>query len=122
LIQMQTPFGLQPSQHAIRIGEGGRIPFEVAPVLRAHPEAVEMGDVRRDVALMHAVHVGIEHGDLLDGQWVPDGRKDTLHARFVVGADGANPFVRRALNISTDDLGFSFDWIVVDVIPHAQRA
>lgn len=67
------------------------------------------------------VHVGIEHGDFRDGQWVPDGGKDALHARFVVGADGANSFVRRALGVSMHDLGFSFDWLVVDVIPHTKR-
>jgi len=67
------------------------------------------------------VHVGIEHGDLRDGQWVPDGQKDTLHARFVVGADGGNSFVRRALGVSMHDLGFSFDWLVVDLVPHTER-
>jgi 2-polyprenyl-6-methoxyphenol hydroxylase-like FAD-dependent oxidoreductase len=42
-------------------------------------------------------------------------------ARYVVGCDGANSFVRQHLAATVTDLGFFFDWLIVDVIPHQQR-
>jgi flavoprotein hydroxylase len=41
----------------------------------------------------------------------------TLRAAYVVGCDGANSFVRSRMNTSMTDLGFQFDWLVIDIIP-----
>jgi 2-polyprenyl-6-methoxyphenol hydroxylase-like FAD-dependent oxidoreductase len=41
----------------------------------------------------------------------------TVHARYVIGADGANSIVRETLGISRKDLGFQEQWLVVDVVP-----
>ncbi len=46
-----------------------------------------------------------------------DGPTRTLRARFVVGADGANSFVREALGIENEDKGYFFDWLILDMIP-----
>ncbi len=46
---------MQPGEHAFGIGEHGRVPLEIGPVEFAHPEAVEVEDAERDVALGHAV-------------------------------------------------------------------
>ena len=46
----------------------------------------------------------------------------TVRARYAVGCDGANSRVRDILGTPVSDLGFAFDWLVVDVIPHAPRA
>ncbi|HTY16636.1 MAG TPA: bifunctional 3-(3-hydroxy-phenyl)propionate/3-hydroxycinnamic acid hydroxylase, partial [Myxococcota bacterium] len=40
---------------------------------------------------------------------------------FVVGCDGANSFVRQHLGATVTDLGFFFDWLIVDVIPREPR-
>jgi 2-polyprenyl-6-methoxyphenol hydroxylase-like FAD-dependent oxidoreductase len=50
----------------------------------------------------------------------PSSETDTIRARYVVAADGANSFVRDALGIGWDDLGFSETWMVCDVRPHDQ--
>ncbi|MEU6083624.1 bifunctional 3-(3-hydroxy-phenyl)propionate/3-hydroxycinnamic acid hydroxylase [Streptomyces sp. NPDC047108] len=42
----------------------------------------------------------------------------TITAQYVVGCDGASSFVRSRMNTSMTDLGFFFDWLVLDVIPH----
>ena len=42
-------------------------------------------------------------------------------AGYVIGADGARSTVRELLGISQTDLGFEYDWLVVDVIPHEKR-
>jgi 3-(3-hydroxy-phenyl)propionate hydroxylase len=39
-----------------------------------------------------------------------------VQASYAIGADGANSFVRGALGIEVDDLGFREDWLVVDLI------
>lgn len=67
------------------------------------------------------VQIEMERGEMRDGQWSATAERRTVRARWVVGADGANSFVRRALGIEMNDLGFAFDWLVVDVKPHIQR-
>lgn len=40
-----------------------------------------------------------------------------LRARYVLGADGAQSTVRTRLEIPWHDLGYFYDWLVVDVLP-----
>lgn len=54
-----------------------------------------------------------------DGQtWTPNGSTTTVRARYVIGADGANSFVRKAAGITWDDFGFSETLSIVDVRLH----
>ena len=50
------------------------------------------------------------------------GKATEGRARWVVGADGARSAVRRELGVGQTDLGFAYDWLVVDVAPHEERA
>lgn len=45
------------------------------------------------------------------------GEERDERARYVLAADGANSAVRRSLDIGWRDLGYFFDWLVVDVLP-----
>src|SRR5215472_2641684 len=44
-----------------------------------------------------------------------DGAARAVAARYLVGCDGANSFVRRALGVGHEDLAFDEWWMVVDV-------
>lgn len=41
-----------------------------------------------------------------------------VRARYVVGCDGANSAVRELTGLTTTDVGFPFDWLIVDMIPN----
>lgn len=49
------------------------------------------------------------------------GEECDVEARWVVGCDGANSFVRRAMRVPIEEAG-EFDWLIVDVITRAPRA
>jgi 2-polyprenyl-6-methoxyphenol hydroxylase-like FAD-dependent oxidoreductase len=51
----------------------------------------------------------------------PDGDRSEIRARYVVGCDGANSFVRSRIGVTATDLGFFFDWLIVDVVPREAR-
>lgn len=44
------------------------------------------------------------------------GEERRLSARFVVGCDGANSVVRKALKTTQEDRGFEADWLVIDAL------
>ena len=51
------------------------------------------------------------------GHLEPTDESRSVRARYVIGADGANSFVRRASGIAFADLGFAEHWLVVDLRP-----
>jgi 2-polyprenyl-6-methoxyphenol hydroxylase-like FAD-dependent oxidoreductase len=62
--------------------------------------------------------VTLAQSSLENGSWVATGKRHTVRARYVVGADGANSFVRKSLGIAFENLGFQEDWLVIDVKPN----
>jgi len=61
----------------------------------------------------------VDHVDPALGT-VSDANAHEVSARFVVGADGANSVVRTRVTESRVDLGFEYDWLVVDILPRDQ--
>ncbi|MEU4644215.1 bifunctional 3-(3-hydroxy-phenyl)propionate/3-hydroxycinnamic acid hydroxylase [Micromonospora sp. NPDC023814] len=63
----------------------------------------------------------VEHDDRVEVTIAgPDG-EEVRAARWVIGCDGANSFVREHLGSGVTDLGFTYDWLVCDVVPHEAR-
>jgi 2-polyprenyl-6-methoxyphenol hydroxylase-like FAD-dependent oxidoreductase len=56
------------------------------------------------------------------GRTAGTGEHRTVRARWLVGADGANSFVRETIGISRHNLGFQERWLVVDAEPHDMAA
>ena len=100
---------------------------QLESALDKHVKALRNVEVRqgwsaqRVTEIADGVRIEIESGKLQDGQWVATGQRDTVSARWLVGADGANSFVRQAIGVKAHDLGFAFDWLVVDVKPKQKR-
>ena len=63
-----------------------------------------------------------EHGIYLGGQSDAPGMPTRISAKYVVGADGANSFVRKELGLDYVDRGFFYDWLILDMIPHQELA
>ncbi|AFJ46244.1 bifunctional 3-(3-hydroxy-phenyl)propionate/3-hydroxycinnamic acid hydroxylase [Shimwellia blattae] len=68
----------------------------------------------------HTLHQD-ENGILLSGQAAANAATESVRARYVVGADGANSFVRQALDLPLVDQGFFYDWLILDMKPHQPR-
>lgn len=61
------------------------------------------------------VEVEIARTAIVDGRLAPRGQTKQIQARYLVGVDGANSFVRQALGIEREDLQFDERWLVCDM-------
>ena len=90
--------------------------------VRAHPRiCLERGHS------VTALHQSAEGVDIMvavagtEGTVEPEGASPGLRAAWVIGCDGANSCVRQAMNVAVTDLGFTWDWLVVDIEPTVER-
>jgi flavoprotein hydroxylase len=77
--------------------------------------AIALGvDIRRGCAVTdfsqhhEVVAVAVDDGSVVDG-------------RYLVGCDGANSTVRSLLGVPMTELGFFYDWLIIDVVLHDGR-
>jgi hypothetical protein len=47
---------------------------------------------------------------------IDDSHEETIETGWVIGCDGAGSAVRAAMQLPFTDLGYAFDWLVVDVV------
>ena len=79
-------------------------------------------EVQRIAEFDAYVEVTAEQGHASQaGEWIPEEGIRTVRTRYLIGADGANSSVRQHMDTSVTDLGFAFDWLILDIIPHEQR-
>ncbi len=87
---------------------------ELEEILDTRARSLPRVSVERGV---EAVGLREEAGSVLLETRSASGETGTLAARFAVGCDGANSFVRGRIGSGWHDLGFHFDWLVVDLEP-----
>ncbi|HEY6599247.1 MAG TPA: FAD-dependent monooxygenase, partial [Pseudomonadales bacterium] len=83
---------------------------ELESILRADLLNIANVDVR-----FGAQATNVTANDTVKVTFTHLGEEQTVSARYVVGCDGASSFVRRAISVSMDDLGFDEPWAVVDM-------
>jgi 3-(3-hydroxy-phenyl)propionate hydroxylase len=104
----------QPPPHPLGwVPSGTFVQPEVEAILRAG--VARSG--RADVLLSTQVVALAPHPDRVEAtvRGTDGGMERTIAARWLVGCDGANSFVRRRLGIGHTDLAFDEWWMVVDV-------
>jgi len=81
---------------------------------------VEQNDGGVTLTVRASSRSGTNGSGSTDGMDGSDGTGPTeeISARYLVGCDGANSTIRGLLDIPVNDLGFFFDWIILDMIPN----
>jgi 3-(3-hydroxy-phenyl)propionate hydroxylase len=91
------------------------IAFFDQPELEAQLREWVAAKPRIEVLLGHEVTSLTQDADGVDLEHRADGESATLRAPYVIGSDGASSFVRSALGIDWQSLGYDQDWLVVDI-------
>jgi 3-(3-hydroxy-phenyl)propionate hydroxylase len=104
----------QPAPHPLGWPPSGTF---VQPEVEAALRAGVARSGRADVFLATQAVAFVPHDDRVDVtlRAAEGGAQRTVSARYLLGCDGANSFVRRQLGIGHEDLAFDEWWMVVDV-------
>ena len=51
-------------------------------------------------------------------EFAEGGEVARIRAKYAIGSDGANSFIRRSVGLELTDLGFLFTWLIIDTRPH----
>ena len=78
-------------------------------------------EIRRGTSVRRLDDHGDGDGVTLHLEPTGGGTAESVEARFVVGCDGANSTVRDLVGITVTDLGFFYDWLIVDLALHEPR-
>jgi 2-polyprenyl-6-methoxyphenol hydroxylase-like FAD-dependent oxidoreductase len=65
-----------------------------------------------------AVRLTVRRGRRGEGRSDPRPEEVEIAARYAIGCDGANSLVRARMGTPVEDLGFAYDWLIADTIPH----
>jgi 2-polyprenyl-6-methoxyphenol hydroxylase-like FAD-dependent oxidoreductase len=84
------------------------------PSVEVH-QGAEVADVVEDG---EAVRLAVWSGEERDGRFEPSGEEREITARYAIGCDGANSLVRARMQTPVEDLGFAYDWLIADTVPH----
>lgn len=88
-------------------------------ILETHAMADPRISITRGVEAVDVLEseerVSLRLGDPRSGE-----DRGSLTGRFLVGADGASSFTRKWMRSELVDLGYFYDWLIVDVIPNDQ--
>ena len=76
---------------------------------------IRVGGIEQNDDHVVVHHVAVQPGPGQRPVEKPDAT-GTIRARYVVGCDGANSTVRTLLGVGSEDRGFFYDWLIVDVI------
>ncbi|HEY2077086.1 MAG TPA: bifunctional 3-(3-hydroxy-phenyl)propionate/3-hydroxycinnamic acid hydroxylase [Streptosporangiaceae bacterium] len=108
----------------LRLGRAGASASGWPESLMFHQPSLEALLDRRARSLGVDVRRGL---DVTGLTWDPDcvtlsgANGETVRARYAVGCDGANSTVRKLAGLPVQDLGFFYDWLIVDVTLHEPR-
>jgi hypothetical protein len=80
------------------------------------PELYDVAVVGAGEPLLRFPMAPVGTSGFADGNMMNQPVLESIRACYLVGCDGADSFVRRRMATGVTDLGFSHDWLIVDLV------